>query len=159
MRNEATAEVTVEHCDCCRLVPVSHLSLDLHEPIGGWEMFLREQVIDVQTDDLGRPAIARSVFGALVREQASMQKLLAEQTALRVAEMAGAQRRTPMPAGVPAIEGMSAMETVMSGPDYRSPRDEFGNPRVDWIAEQLEGDANRRAEEDRRRRRSGPSTR
>ena len=81
----------------------------------------------------------------MVREQASMKKLLSEQTALRVAEMAEAQRRTPMPAGVPAIEGMSAMETVMSAPDYQSPRDEFGNPRVNWIAEHLEGDARRSA--------------
>ena len=99
-----------------RLIPLSCLSLDLDEPVVGWDQYLRGEGIDVMVDDVGRPAISRSVFGAMVREQASMKKLLSEQTALRVAEMAEAQRRTPMPAGVPAIEGMSAMETVMSAP-------------------------------------------
>ena len=65
------AEVEQTVCDCCRLVPISRLGLDLDEPLTGWERFLSEQGIDVQTDDCGRPAIARSVFGAMVREQAS----------------------------------------------------------------------------------------
>ena len=150
MRNESTLEEVTEQTFChgCRLVPVSHLGLDLDVPIGGWERFLSEQGIDVQADDLGRPAIARSVFGALVREQASMRKLLSERAALRAAEAAEIERRTRVPVGIPAQEGLSALETVMAAPDYQSPRDEFGNPRVNWIAELIEGDARRRTDEE-----------
>ncbi len=148
MSNESTRlDEVVEQTGCCRLVPISHLSLDLDEPVVGWDQYLLAEGIDVQTDDCGRPSIARSVFGVMVREQASMQKLWAEQAALRAAELAAAERRTPLSAGVPAIDGLSTMETVMAAPDYQSPRDEFGNPRVNWIAEQLEGDARRSAAE------------
>jgi hypothetical protein len=111
-------------------------------------MWLAQEGIDVQTDDLGRRAIARSVFGALVREHTSQQKLMAERAALRVAEQAEVERREPVPAGVPALEGLSARETMMASPDYVSVRDELGNPRVDWLADELEKGAAARAEEE-----------
>ena len=43
--------------------------------------------------------------------------------------MAELERRTPVHSGVPAIEGMTAMETVMAAPDYLSPAAEFGPSR------------------------------
>jgi len=110
-------------------------------------MFLSEQGIDVMSDDLGRPSIARSVVGAMVREHASQQKLQTERAALRAAEQAEAERLVPVPAGMPARDGLSAIETLMTSDDYQSPRDEFGNPRVDWLADELEKGAAARAEE------------
>jgi hypothetical protein len=109
-------------------------------------MWLAQEGIDVQTDDLGRRAIARSVFGALVREHTSQQKLMAERAALRVAEQAEVERREPVPAGMPAQEGLSAIETLMTSDDYSTLRDEFGNPRVNWLDDELARGAAARAE-------------
>jgi hypothetical protein len=147
MNEQATAtEVTV--CDGCRLIPVSHLALDLDVPVRGWEMLLSEQGIDVQTDDCGRPAIARSVFGAMVRDQASMQKLQAERAGLLAAGAAQIERRTPVPASVPAVEGLSAYESMVAASDYMSLADEFGPPKPNWVAHELDESARRRADEE-----------
>ena len=144
MNEQATATV----CDGCRLIPINHLSLDLDVPVGGWEMFLSEQGIDVMSDDLGRPSIARSVVGALLREQANTEKLQAERTALRAMEMAEVERRTPVPAGMAAQEGMTALETLMTADDYSTPDDEMGRPKVNWLADELARGAAVRAEDE-----------
>lgn len=153
MRNEPTPEETGAQTvgDCCRLVPVAHLSLDLSEPIRGWELFLAEQGVDVMIDDCGRPAIARSVFGAMVREQATMQKLQSERAALRAAEDAQAAKKTPVSVGRPALEGAgSGLESMMMSDDWVSPRAEFGRPKPNFLDDQLaEGQRLQREEEEK----------
>ncbi len=138
MRNESTPEETRTVSDCCRLVPVAHLSLDLSEPIQGWEIYLAEQGIVVLVDDCGRPAITRSVFASMVREEASMRKLQSERAALAAAEMAQEARRTPVPVGRPAVEGAgSGIESMMMEADYVTPRDEFGPPKPNFLEDAL----------------------
>lgn len=55
--------------------------------------------------------------------------------------MAEIERKTPIAVGTPAIEGMTALETVMATPGYVSPRDEFGPARPNWIATELDESA------------------
>jgi hypothetical protein len=119
--------------------------LDLSEPIGGWPAFLEAEGIDVQEDDCGRPAIARSVFGAMVRAQTSRAKLLADQQALRIAESA---RPAPQ-VRVPALEGRTAYESMMEAegriitPDMEFG---FGRERPRFLEEQLDASARALAE-------------
>jgi hypothetical protein len=157
MRNESTPEAETDRavsvCDCCRLVPISHLSLDLDVPVVGWPTWLEEQGIAVMPDDLGRPSIARSVFGALVREQTSMRKLLAERTALRAAEMAELERENRIPVGVPAQEGRSPYESMMTSEGrVLTPEMEFGGrERPNWVAHELDQSARQREAEAKER--------
>jgi hypothetical protein len=51
------------------LVPVRHLSLDLAEPINGWESALLERRVEIVEDDLGRPCVPREVLGDVLREE------------------------------------------------------------------------------------------
>ncbi|MDF2729061.1 MAG: hypothetical protein K0T01_847 [Acidimicrobiia bacterium] len=82
--------------------------------------FLQKEDIDVQTDDCGRPSIARSVFGALVRERAS------ERLALRAAEQTRSGQKTYT--GVPAVEGLSPFESLVAADGgVVTPAQEFGH--------------------------------
>jgi hypothetical protein len=49
--------------------PLSHLSLDVDEPIDGWMGFFGEENIEIAPDDLGRPSVPRSVLRELVDER------------------------------------------------------------------------------------------
>jgi hypothetical protein len=44
------------------------MSLDIDEPIGGWEQFFEARNITVMDDALGRPLVARYVLGNLIAE-------------------------------------------------------------------------------------------
>lgn len=61
---------TPSTCDCCRLIPLSHLSLDVIEPLSGWKATFAARGVEIVSDDLGRPAIPRAVLGELVAESA-----------------------------------------------------------------------------------------
>jgi hypothetical protein len=43
-------------CDACRRIPLSHLSLDVSEPLVGWEAFFEARNVQVFDDAIGRPA-------------------------------------------------------------------------------------------------------
>jgi hypothetical protein len=45
--------------DLADLIPLSVLELDLVAPVEGWAVFLASRGVEVVTDDIGRPAIAR----------------------------------------------------------------------------------------------------
>jgi hypothetical protein len=142
MRKENTME---EHsteaplCDACRTIPVAHLSMDVPEPIEGWESFFAERNIPVVDDDLGRASVARDVLADLIAEQREREARLAERPQLE---------REPLPVGVPAREGLSAIETMMGQPSYTTPRVEFGGrPRPRFLEESLEDGARRQAAE------------
>lgn len=101
MKNEATVEPEV--CSACRLVPVAHLSLDLPQPIVGWETWLEAEGIDVQVDDCGRPAISRLVFGSMIAAEVTRRKLEVEKMLLQRRKTDEAQRKARLVKREPAM--------------------------------------------------------
>jgi hypothetical protein len=131
-RNTATEEAEVRICDACNRVPLSHLSLDIAEPLTGWTMFFRERGIEVTADDVGRASVPRRVLGELLAEHREREARLAAQRA----EQATA-RKAPVPAGVPAVEGASPFESMAAGPGYVTPQQELGRPKPRFLDEAL----------------------
>jgi hypothetical protein len=122
MRKENTMDSTEAPplCGCCRRVPVSHLALDVSEPLVGWEAFFAAKGIQVASDHLGRPSVARYVLSDLLDEQQEREARLAEEAAN------AATLNQPVPVvGIPALEGSTAYETMMSAAGT-SPVEEFG---------------------------------
>ena len=67
-------------CDGCRLIPLSHLSLDLSEPVVvGWEQLLAERGVEIVLDDIGRPSVPRHVLGELLAERREREARLEDQ--------------------------------------------------------------------------------
>ena len=120
-------------CDGCRLIPLSHLSLDVGEPVVvGWEQLFAERGIEIVLDDIGRPSVERRVLGELIAEY------VARQRAAQQAEIAALNKEVPVPvAGVPAEEGLSAVETLMAQPAYEGVQDELGLPKPNFLDEEL----------------------
>jgi hypothetical protein len=126
-------------CDACRRVPLSYLSLDLDEPITGWLRFFEERGVMIMDDAVGRPSVARHVLADLLDEQREREA--------RLAEEAPATLEQPVPVGIPALEGSTAYETMMSAAGT-SPVEEFGQwakPR--FLQEALEEGQRRQAAE------------
>jgi hypothetical protein len=118
-------------CDGCRRIPITHLALDIDEPIEGWESFFEESGVMIMDDAVGRPSIARHVLADLLDEQREREARLAEEAAARQAPVV-------TPGGIPAREGMSAYE-VMMGAGGMSPQEEFGRiPKPTFLADALE---------------------
>jgi hypothetical protein len=124
------------------LIPVRHLSLDLDEPLSGWELALLERGVEILEDDLGRPCVRRKVLGELLREERERLARIEAESAARVAAAVA-----PLPGGLPALEGGSAMESLMANdPGYRSPSEEFGQrPKPRFLEEALEAGARHQA--------------
>jgi hypothetical protein len=139
-QNQATEGPEAPVCDACRRIPVSHLSLDVPEPITGWLRFFEERNVQVFDDHLGRPSVARWVVGDLIAEHREREA--------RLAEVAAAQQApVVIPRGIPAREGMSAYEMLMAG-GGTSPVEEFGRiPPPSFLEEALaEGQRHQAAE-------------
>jgi hypothetical protein len=121
MRKENAMDDSTEApiCDACRRIPISHLSLDVSEPIVGWSAFFEERYITVMDDSLGRPSVARHVLGDLLAEQRAREARLAEEAAQTAAD------RQSVPAGVPALENAGPYESMMAAGSV-SPAEEFG---------------------------------
>ena len=131
-------------CALCKTIPVSHLSLDLPEPVTGWERALAERGVEVVLDTLGRPAVRREALAELLAESREREARLAAQRA----EQATAPR-APVPAGIPALaDDASPFESLAAGPGYVTPQQEFGRPKPTFLDEELE--QGRRREADRR---------
>jgi hypothetical protein len=117
------------------LIPLSVLSLDYPEPLGGWETMLEARGIELFSDDLHRLSIAREDARALVEERREWERESAEKARRRQESLEG----LPVPAGIPALEHGSAMESLMANdPGYQSVAEEFGRPRPNFLAEALE---------------------
>jgi hypothetical protein len=146
MRKENTMEqhdsTEAPLCDACRRIPLSHLSLDVSEPLVGWEAFFEERYITVMDDSLGRPSVARHVVADLLDEQRAREARLVEEAALNAVTL-----KQAVPVGVPALENAGAYESMMAAGSV-SPSEEFGRwakPR--FLEEQLEEGARRQAAE------------
>ena len=142
--NSVEPEVVV--CDVCRTIPISHLSFDAAEPIGGWLSFFAERGIEVVEDDLGRPAVPRQILGELLTERREREARLAAEQARKAESL----KPSLVGGGVPAVEGMDAHESMMAAPGYTTVREEFGRPAPtfldDMLAEGRRADAAKRAE-------------
>jgi hypothetical protein len=143
---ELVHRVAKEWLGEAELIPISHLRLDLAEPISGWASALLERGLEILVDDLGRPCVRREVLGDLLREDRERLARIEAESAERAAAAVA-----PVPAaGIPALgEGASAMESIMAhDPGYQTATQEFGRPAPNFLAEELE--AGRRADADRR---------
>jgi hypothetical protein len=144
---ELVHRVAKEWLDEAELIPVTHLSLDLDEPIDGWESALLERGVPIVEDDLGRPCVRREVLGDLLHEERERLARIEAESAARAAAAVA-----PVPAGIPALQGGSAMESIMAhDPDYLTAAQEFGErPKPRFLQEELEAggraDAAARAE-------------
>lgn len=124
------------------LIPLSVLSLDYPEPIGGWETMLEARGIELLSDDLHRLSIAREDARALVEERREWERESAEKARRRQESL----EALPVPAGIPALEHGSAMESLMAhDPCYQTVAEEFGRPKPNFLAEELEAGAQQQA--------------
>jgi hypothetical protein len=144
MRKETRMDDSTEApiCDACRRVPLSYLSLDLSEPLVGWEAFFEERGVMIMDDAVGRPSVPRHVLADLLDEQRARDARLAEEAAANAATL-----EQPVPVGVPALENAGPYESMMAAGRV-SPTEEFGQwakPR--FLEEQLEEGARRQAAE------------
>jgi hypothetical protein len=105
-------------CNGCRRVPLSHLVLDVDEPIQGWESFFAERKIRRHGRPSGTPQRGAICPGDLIDEQREREARLAEETAARQAPVV-------TPHGIPARGDLSACEVMMSAGGM-SPQEEFG---------------------------------
>jgi hypothetical protein len=127
------------------LIPLSHLALDLEEPLDGWGPVLAARGIELVEDDLGRAAIARADARRLIEQRRAFAERQAAQAARAPAEVG-------VPAGIPAQDGLSPFESLVAAPGWSSPKDEFGwGPGPSWREEFAES-AKRKAELDAERR-------
>jgi hypothetical protein len=124
MRKENTMEqhdsTEAPLCGCCKRVPLSHLSLDVDEPVSGWLSYFAERGVTVMDDHLGRASIERPVLGALIAEQRDREARVLEEAAAKAATP-----EQPVVAGVPAIEDGDAYASLMAAGSV-SPAQEFG---------------------------------
>ena len=144
-------------CDGCRLIPVSHLGLDIAEPIGGFRSMLDRNAIEVVTDDLGRDAITREALGQLLAERREREARLAAEAKKRRAET----KPKPVFVGAPGRDDMTPAEAMFAaeGDSYTTPESEFGRPGAGTVMQELmdaqftearRRDAERRARKERR---------
>jgi hypothetical protein len=110
---------------------LSHLSLDLDAPVGGWDAALKTMGVDVLTDDIGRKAIRRDDARQLFTERAdaeqwqreAVERHDAELEELRRAQLRGGVSADMVPAGVlPATAMLQAVRDAQ--PRRRTPLEE-----------------------------------
>ena len=117
------------------LIPLSHLALDHPEPLAGWDPLLEARGIELLTDDLYRPAIRREDARRLAEERREWERESVDKANRLQESLEG----LPVPAGLPSLEGASAMESPMAhDPGYQTAAEEFGRPRPNFLDELLE---------------------
>jgi hypothetical protein len=118
------------------LIPIRHFSLDLPEPLAGWEQALTERGVVIVHDDLGRPSVPREVLGELIAEHREREARVLEDQQ-RLSESVDSR---PLP-GWPAIDG-SPYEAMVAAGGVILPSQEFGaRPKPDFLVEELEATA------------------
>jgi hypothetical protein len=144
MNRNTEQEPDATVCDTCRTIPISYLSLDLDEPMSGWQEFFREHGIEILLDDLGRLSVPRRVLGDLLSEHEEREARMAAQRAEQ-----SAARPAPVPVGVPALDDASPFESMVAA-GITTPQEEFGGGRTpvyqELLDEQLAEGCRREAE-------------
>ena len=138
------AELDPEATEChCGTVPLSHLGLDIDEPMSGWPVFFRECGIEMILDDIGRLSVRRRVLGELLSEREEQEARVAAERAEQAAAL-----MTPVPAGVPALEGATPFESLVAAGGVVSPAQEFGrHPAPNFLDEELAAGRRQAAEQ------------
>jgi hypothetical protein len=127
-----TQELEATECHC-GTVPLSHLGLDIDEPVSGWLALFAERGISVDADDIGRPSVPRRVLGELLAEREEQEARIAARRAEQEAAL-----EAPVLAGVPALEGASPFESLVAAGGVVTPEQEFGQrPKPNFIAEEI----------------------
>jgi hypothetical protein len=81
------------------------------------------------------------VLGDLLREERERLARIAAEHAARAAAAVA-----PVPAGIPALEGGSPLQSIMANdPGYQTVAEEFGRPKPNFLAEELEAGARQQA--------------
>jgi hypothetical protein len=111
---------------CSDLVPLSIFELDCPEPPAGWAQLFESENVELTEDDIGRVCInredARRLLGALRAEEAYRADERRRREAERERQMAEFAARHPVPRGIPAQPGMSAVEVMFAADaDEREP--------------------------------------
>jgi hypothetical protein len=98
------AEPAYDEVDLVSLIPISQLELDLPAPSVGWLIELDRRHVTVLTDDIGRPAIARSDARQLFDEHREAEARRREAAERREREAIEANRlwRSQVWTGLPA---------------------------------------------------------
>jgi hypothetical protein len=98
----------------------------------------------VQLDDVGMRAVPVEVVRQFLAGRAEQTARMAAQTSRIQEQMAGSR---PPPVGVPAIEGSTPLESLMTGDrSWVSPVEEFGGrPKPNFLQEELEQGARQQA--------------
>lgn len=125
MNRNAEQDPEATECTGCRTIPISYLSLDVDEPVGGWTTFFSECGIEIVLDDLARPSVPRHVLRELVAEREEQKARVAAQRAEQAAAL-----DAPVPAGVPALDGASPYESLIAAGGVVTPQQEFGGGRT-----------------------------
>jgi hypothetical protein len=114
-------------------IPVSHIGLELPEPVGGWAVYLTGRGIPILADDIGRPSISRADAKQLFAEQAEHERRVREVAKQQEEAAIAADRafRAALPKGTPwyAFDGVSPAEAwaaaeLAEAPRRRSPLEE-----------------------------------
>ena len=124
----------VAACATCQAIPISHLSLDLPEPVVGWERAFSERGVEIILDDVGRPSVPRHVLGELLAEHRERETRRAERPR---PDGRPVPRGIPRPAGADAA--LSAYE-VMRGADADAERSDPGrrlSPQEEFLTQRL----------------------
>lgn len=99
-------------------------------------------------DDVGMRAIPVSEARAYFDERAEWKARQAEDARRRLEEQE--RKKGPVPAGVPAQEGMTPLESIAAAGGLVSPRDEFGGiPAPNFLEEELAAGRRVAAEKER----------
>jgi hypothetical protein len=132
MNNEASQQ-GVYYCDGCSTVPLDQLGLE--PPFGGWKAALESRGYQVLRDDIGRPAIVRSLAQVLYRERAEQRARFEEKQAAKAAQ----RPRRSKQVTVPARGDMTPFQAMVAASgDYRTPEQEFsGRPGAGSVAREL----------------------
>lgn len=94
-------------CNCDGLIPLSVFGLDYEPPVTGWGGIDAEIV----EDDIGRPSIGREDAARLIGARRAAAAYADEQAARREAE-SRARFLSEVPAGIPAVEGLTSTEQM-----------------------------------------------
>jgi hypothetical protein len=116
MRKSTVIEAAIDQEQTEQVVTLAELAA---EGLGTIDALARQLAGLVVLDDIGRRAVPREVARRLLEERAAAEERRREERRRRAEELARRQPRPPR--GVPAVEGMSAYESMLaaSGEDEK----------------------------------------
>ena len=108
------------------LIPLSHFELDCPEPPDGWARLFEAEGVELVEDHIGRPAVTRvdaaRLLGAHRADEAFHEDERRRREAERERQMAEFAARHPVPRGIAAQPGMTAVEVMFAADaDEREP--------------------------------------